>query len=232
MSHQHTWHGHSNFELITAGKKILIDPFFTGNSKADAAWESLGQVDLVLVTHDHQDHVGQTLEICRASGAKLLAIVETAAKLVELGLPQSQVVNGIGANIGGSLDICGIKVKMVQAQHSSESGLPVGYILTLNNGYCLYHAGDTGIFSSMQLFGRLHQIDLALLPIGGVFTMDPAQAALACELLACAQVVPMHWGTFPVLEKNLENFKQALSASSAKTRLLEMAPGQSLELKK
>jgi L-ascorbate metabolism protein UlaG (beta-lactamase superfamily) len=119
---------------------------------------------------------------------------------------------------------------MVQAFHSSATGCPVGYILTLNDGYCIYHAGDTGIFSSMELFGRLYSIDLALLPIGGVFTMDPPQAALACSLLQCKNVLPMHWGSFPVLEQNTDRFARELKEKGAPTRLIRLDPGQSMEL--
>lgn len=225
-----TWHGHSNFQITTPECTILIDPWFEGNPSACVGSEACSQVDLVLVTHDHDDHLGQAVEICKRTKAHVGAVVETAGKLMQSGVPDEQIVNGIGFNIGGTVDFKGLKVTMVQAFHSSATGCPVGYILTLPDGYCVYHAGDTGIFSSMELFARLYSIDLALLPIGGVFTMDPPQAALACNLLQCANVLPMHWGSFPVLEQNTDRFAQELHNQGVSTRLISLHPGQSLEL--
>ncbi|MDY7001288.1 MAG: MBL fold metallo-hydrolase, partial [Thermodesulfobacteriota bacterium] len=134
--------------------------------------------------------------------------------------------------IGGTIQVKDINITMTQAFHSSNSGAPAGYILTLEDGYTIYHAGDTGIFFSMGIWGALHPMDLALLPIGGVFTMDPAQAALACKLLQCKKVVPMHWGTFPVLEQDTSAFAQYLEKTAPETGLLDMEPGQSVELEK
>lgn len=227
-----TWHGHANFQISTPNLNILIDPWFEGNPSACIGSGACGQIDLILVTHDHDDHIGQTVKICKQSKASVMAIVETAQKLIEQGVPAEQIINGIGFNIGGSVQYKNIQVTMVQAFHSSPSGAPVGYVLQLENGYCLYHAGDTGIFSSMELIGKLFDLDLALLPIGGVFTMDPRQAALACKMLACKAVVPMHWGSFPVLEQSTSGFQNELQKIRAKTQLWSMEPGQSIELQK
>lgn len=232
MRHELTWNGHSNFTLRTDGLTILIDPFFDGNPTSALASKDLTSVDYVLVTHDHGDHTGQALDICRATGAKLLAIVETCSKLVSQGLPQSQVVNGIGINIGGSIMLGSVKATMVQAVHSSESGLPVGYVLTLSDGYTLYHAGDTAIFATMEIYGKLFPIDMALLPVGGTFTMDARQGAVACKLLRCKRVLPIHWGTFPVLEKNTRAFGLALDDLGVETTLVHCEPGQSITLEK
>ncbi|HDQ39679.1 MAG TPA: metal-dependent hydrolase [Desulfonatronum sp.] len=228
MQHRLTWHGHAAFGLCTQNLCVLIDPWLDGNPSSTTAHTALEKVDLVLVTHDHGDHVGQAVEICRRTGAHLLAIVETAAKLKNLGLSADQVVNGVGMNIGGTIRFHGLQITMVQALHSSESGLAVGYVLTLEDGACLYHAGDTGIFSTMDIYGRLFSIDLAMLPIGGVFTMDPRQAAMACAMLRCKEVLPMHWGSFPVLEQNTETFAQELSEHAPQTRLANLLPNQSL----
>lgn len=221
MSNKIIWHGHANFEVITPNLNILIDPWFEGNPSAQIAVKDLKKVDLVLVTHDHGDHLGQAVEICKNFGAALGAIVEVAAKCMEQGVSQSQILNGIGFNIGGTVEYKGIKITMTQAFHSGSNTLPVGFILTLENGYTIYHAGDTAIFQSMQIWGELYSIDLALLPIGGVFTMDPRQAAYACKLLKCKKVLPMHWGSFPVLEQNLENFKKFLGEYAPETTLIE-----------
>jgi L-ascorbate metabolism protein UlaG (beta-lactamase superfamily) len=225
-----TWHGHSNFQITTPKCTILIDPWFEGNPSACVGSDACGQVDLVLVTHDHDDHIGQAADICKTTGAHAGAVVETAGKLVHSGVPEGQIVNGIGFNIGGTVEYKGVQVTMVQAFHSSATGCPVGYILTLEDGYCLYHAGDTGIFSSMELFGKMFSIDLAVLPIGGIFTMDPSQAAMACNLLQCKNVLPMHWGSFPVLEQNTDRFARELKQAGASARLINLEPGQSMEL--
>ncbi|WP_031388466.1 metal-dependent hydrolase [Desulfonatronum thiodismutans] len=228
MEHRLIWHGHAAFQIVTPSLSVLIDPWFEGNPSSGTSHEALDKVDLVLITHDHGDHVGQAVEICRRTGAHLLGVVETVARLKGLGLPDDQVVNGIGMNIGGTVRFHTLQATMVQAQHSSETGLAVGYILTLEDGTCVYHAGDTGIFSTMELYGRLFNIDLALLPIGGVFTMDPRQAAMACAMLQCEEVVPMHWGSFPVLEQNCDNFAEQLGIHAPKVRLNAMKPGQTL----
>ncbi|MCF8031069.1 MAG: metal-dependent hydrolase [Desulfohalobiaceae bacterium] len=230
MSNSLTWHGHSNFQISTPHTELIIDPWFEGNPSASIGSDSLGKMDMVLVTHDHDDHLGQAAEICKRTGAMALAIVETAQKLVDLGVPQEQIKNGIGFNIGGTVEHNGVQVTMVQAFHSSATGYPVGYIITLEDGFCVYHAGDTGVFSSMSLWGRLFSIDLAMLPTGGVFTMDSRQAAMACSLLGCKSVVPMHWGTFPVLEQDTEQFRVELETVSQETSLFAMYPGQSVEL--
>ena len=230
MSNQLTWHGHANFEIITPGLNILIDPWFEGNPSATQGSDAVSKADLVLVTHDHADHLGQAVEICRRTGAGLGAIVELTAKCASMGLGRDQILNGIGFNIGGSVEFKGVSITMTQAFHSSERGSCVGFIITLEDGTCLYHAGDTGIFSSMELWGKLYRIDLAILPIGGVFTMDPGQAALACQLLKCAKVVPMHWGSFPVLEQGTDRFKQELSLKAPETELLVMEPGETVTI--
>jgi len=232
MRHELTWNGHSNFTLKTGGQTILIDPFFDGNPSSPLAAKDITQADYVLVTHDHGDHIGQALEICKATGATLLAITDTARKLNGQGLPNAQIVNNIGINIGGTVTLGSVRATMVQAMHSSESGLPVGYILTLNDGYTLYHAGDTGLFAAMKLYGKLFSIDMALLPVGGIFTMDARQAAVACTLLRCSKVLPMHWGTFPALEQSPDAFAQALKKISPETILTRCMPGETIILEK
>lgn len=232
MQHLLTWNGHSNFALATSGLTVFIDPFFDGNPSAVRKAADIATADYVLVTHDHGDHVGQAVDICKSTGAKLLGVPETCAKLVGKGVPPDQVVNGIGMNIGGTLALGPIKATMIQAEHSSESGRAVGYILTLADGYTLYHSGDTGLFSSMELYGKLFKIDLALLPVGGVFTMDARQAAVACKLLRCRQVLPMHWGTFPVLESNTRAFGEALDDLGLETGLVHCEPGQAVTLER
>ncbi|MCA1743665.1 MAG: metal-dependent hydrolase [Desulfonatronovibrio sp.] len=230
MSNQLIWHGHANFEIVTPNTNILIDPWFEGNPSARIKSDDVSKCDLVLLTHDHADHLGQAVDVCRNTGAHLGAIVEVAAKCMDLGIDQSQIINGIGFNIGGTIRYKDIQVTMTQAVHSCDKGSCVGFIIVLENGYTIYHAGDTGIFSSMQIWGELYEIDLAILPIGGVFTMDPRQAALACKMLGCKKVTPMHWGSFPVLEQNTENFEKQVALYSPETKVLSMNPEDKVEL--
>ncbi len=224
-----TWHGHSAFAITTPEQTILIDPWFDGNPAAQTQGKSVA-ADLVLVTHDHGDHIGQALGICMRTGATLGCIVELAAKMKAQGLPESQILNGIGFNIGGTVRHKGVAVTMTQACHSCETGVPVGFIIRLENGYTIYHAGDTAVFSTMAMWGKLYKIDLALLPIGGVFTMDAAQAALAAMMLRARKVVPMHWGTFPALEQSTAAFKKELDKLDLGDALIDLAVNTPLSL--
>lgn len=219
------WYGHSAFKISTPQASVIIDPFFSQDCGHSA--ESAGHADLVLVTHDHADHVGDAVALCRRTGAMLGAIVGTADKLAAAGIPDGQILNGIGFNMGGTLEHKGVGVTMTPAFHSSDSGSPAGYIVRMPDGLVVYHAGDTCVFSGMELWGRLYDIDVALLPVGGVFTMDAAQAALACKLLGCKAVIPMHWGTFPVLEQNTAAFKAALAKLRLSCACVDMRPGES-----
>jgi L-ascorbate metabolism protein UlaG (beta-lactamase superfamily) len=224
---QLTWFSHSNFRLQADGVSVLIDPFFIGNPTAPVTWQSVGNVDAVLVTHDHGDHVGQAVEICQATGAKLVCLYDLASKMKERGVPDGQI---LGINIGGTAEVAGVRVKMVQAFHSSSTGAPAGYILTFPGGFCAYHSGDTALFSDMKLFRRFFDIDLAMLPVGGWFTMDAAEAAVACSFLGCRMVAPMHWGTFPVLAQNTDAFALALREHAPEAKFVRLTPGEPVEL--
>jgi len=226
-----TWNGHSNFMLHCAGTAILIDPYFENNPASPYGWETLSKPDLVLLTHDHGDHVGQAVEICRKTGAKLGCIVGTGEKLVKAGVPEDQVINGIGFNIGGTVEVGGARITMTEAFHSSDSGFPAGYIITMPDGLCVYHSGDTGIFANMKIWGELYGIDVALLPIGGVFTMDARQAAMACALLRTKRVIPMHYGTFPLLEQTPEKFLTELEKCAPACEAVILKPGEKISIR-
>lgn len=220
-----TWYGHSAFKIQSGSSSVLIDPYFAPGIGMN--WRDVGAVDLVLITHDHSDHVGDAIEICKNCGAMLGAIVGTAQVMMAKGLPQQQIINGIGFNIGGAIQYRGMNVTMTQAVHSSDSGMPAGYIIRMPDGHIIYHAGDTGIFSSMRELGNIYGIELALLPIGGVFTMDALQAAHACKLLNCSNVIPMHWKTFPVLAQDTREFQKKLGEIAPICQFIGMQPGQS-----
>ncbi|MDR3074286.1 MAG: metal-dependent hydrolase [Deltaproteobacteria bacterium] len=226
-----TWHGHANFQLRhTAGKDhadVLVDPFFTGNPKAGLKPDDIKKPDIVLVTHTHGDHIGDAPSICKNTGALLGIPVGMAGFFT--GIAESQILNGHGFNIGGSMTAKGVTVTMTQAFHTTDNIAPVGYIIRFSDGYTVYHAGDTGIFAGMGILGELYAIDLALLPAGGVYTMDTHQAAYAAKLLKAKAVVPMHWGTFPALAQNMEGFPAALAEHGA-SRAIVMRPGETVEL--
>ena len=225
-----TWHGHANFQISSPDCNLIIDPFFTGNPNSQITWKAIAKPDLVLVTHLHGDHIGDAVSICNHTGAMLGTVVGIAEVMQRMGLPEAQIVNGIGFNIGGTVTIKNTAVTMTQAFHTTEAGAPVGYIITLADGYTVYHAGDTGIFSSMAVWGELYDIDLALLPMGGTFTMDARQAALAAKMLRAKAVIPMHWGTFPALAQNTDEFAGALAKTAPACRFVSIKPGQTTDL--
>ncbi|MDR2891876.1 MAG: metal-dependent hydrolase [Deltaproteobacteria bacterium] len=225
-----TWHGHANFQIEAAGANVLVDPFFTGNPKATVKWKDISRPDLVLVTHLHGDHAGDSVAICNYHGSMLGGVVGLVEKLAESGLDPQLILNGIGFNIGGTVSHQDVKVTMTEAFHTSEAGCPVGYIIIMPNGFTIYHAGDTGIFRNLKTWGELYSIDLALLPAGGTFTMDARQAALAAKFLKAKTAVPMHWGTFPVLAQDASDFERELAATAPDCRPIIMQPGQTVVL--
>lgn len=209
---------------------MIIDPFLVPGTGLEE--KDLGKADLVLVTHDHGDHVGCAIDYCKKNRAMMGCVVGTADALVDRGLPRDLVYGGMGMNIGGTIEVKGIRATMIQAFHSSDSGVPTGFIARMPDGFRLYHAGDTGIFESMALFGKLYPLDLALLPIGGHFTMDAFQAAHAARLLGAKNVIPMHWGTFPILAQSPDEFFALMKKICPDTQCVSVRPGQYVEMEK
>ena len=227
------WNGHANFEITSAnGKKILIDPWFEGNPACPVPLSEVKEVDYILVTHDHFDHMGNTVDIVQNTKAVVVGIVETVAKLQgEMGVAPEQIVNaGYGMNIGGTVNLDGIQVTLTQAFHSSASGQPCGVIIRFENGKTIYHAGDTGIFATMATFGDMYDIDLALLPVGSCFTMDPFQAAYALTLLKPKAVIPMHYQSFPILEPDASGFEKLAKEKAPNVKVMTLAPGEEYKL--
>ena len=212
--------GHSAFELHTGGRRILVDPFLTDNPKAAARAEEFTEVDLVLLTHDHADHLGDTFDICKRTSATLFAVFEVATRAGEEGITVEPM------SVGGGVDVEGLRVNMVNAQHSCGEGHPAGFVLEAE-GKSLYFAGDTGLFGDMKLYGELWDLDLAVLPIGDRFTMGPAHAAKAVELLGASHVIPCHYGTWPLLLPDASTFVQAVGD---RAKVHALAPGETLEL--
>ncbi len=209
------YYGHSAFRITSPqGKIIFIDPWLSNPSSTG---EKDNQAHIILLTHAHGDHVGDTVEIARASGAKVYAIHE-----VYVYLSQKGISNAVGMNIGGHVKDGDLEFIMTQAVHSSTlqegdtmlpGGDPAGFVIKLENGFTIYHAGDTGVFSSMSIIGELYKPDLALLPIGSHYTMGPEEAAYAVKLLKPRYVIPMHYGTFPILTGSPEEFKNLIDPS-------------------
>ncbi len=226
MASSITWYGHSCFLIADEGVSVLIDPFITGNSVCPISVAELPQVDFVLLTHDHGDHVGDAVQICNEHEAMCACVVGTGTALIQRGLREDLVPLGIGYNIGGTWTHKGVAATMVQAFHSSDSGVPVGYVVKMPNGFTVYHAGDTGLFADMEWIGRLYKPYVSLLPCGGVFTMDGIQAAEAARLLKSSFVIPMHWGTFPVLEPHPKVMEQHICQNGTGCELLVLQPGQ------
>ncbi len=224
------WMGHSGF-MIRDGKTVLVDPWFEGNPKARGDVASAPAADLILLTHDHFDHSGDAVALAKRTGALVVAIFELSGDLKGKGVPAAQLLHGgAGMNVGGTVEVQGFSITMTEASHSSTLGVPAGYVIRTPSGATIYHSGDTGIFAGMALIGELYPVDVALLPIGSVFTMDYRQAAKACALLKAKAVVPMHYGTFPILEPTADRFVAELAKVSPGTRPIVLAPGEETEV--
>jgi len=228
MSNGVKWLGHATFEINTSqGLTLVVDPWYDGNPANETKVEQVEKADVVLITHDHFDHLGDAAALLKKTGATLVGQPEIIEKMKKEGVSEDQVVYGTGMNVGGSVEVSGVKITMVQAVHSSNSGDPAGYLLSLEDGTTIYHAGDTGIFQSMELYGRMYGIDLALLPIGSVFTMDPVQAVFALNLLKPRVAIPMHYGTFPVLVQSADQFVELAREKAPTTEVVPLEPGGS-----
>jgi L-ascorbate metabolism protein UlaG (beta-lactamase superfamily) len=225
-----TWLGHSTFKIVSAsGKTLLIDPWVANNPACPEAQKQINQLDIMVCTHGHFDHIGDAVTIARATAPTVVGILELCHWMERKGVTHTAAMNK-----GGTQRIGEIAFTMVHADHSCGiteddgsivyGGEAVGYVITFENGFRIYHAGDTAVFGDMKLIGDLYRPDLALLPIGDHFVMSPREAALAARLLGVSTVVPMHYGTFPVLTGTPE----ALQAESPELQVVTMTPGQTL----
>ena len=226
-----TWLGHSTFEVrLPGGEVILIDPWLD-NPKYPKG-HKLERVDLLLLTHGHFDHIAHAVETAKTYKPQVVTIYEIGAWLGKKG-----VENVTGMNKGGSVEKLGCRISMTHAQHSSMieddgemiyAGEPAGFVVKLPDGRPFYHAGDTNLFSDMTLIRRLWKPELAMLPIGDLFTMDPEQAAIACEFLGVGKVIPMHYGTFPPLTGTPEALKEQIAKLGVSTEVLAPKPGEAV----
>jgi len=226
-----TYYGHSAFKLSGAGVNVLIDPWLA-NPLLNTPLEQVGQVDLILVTHGHGDHVGETVPLAQKTGATVVAIHELSQILAKQGAPQV-----VGMNKGGTVTLAGLKITMTQAVHSSTveagghlvaAGEAGGFVVQFANGFTIYHAGDTAVFKDMELIRELYHPELALLPIGSHYVMNPREAALACKLIRPKWVIPMHYKTFPVLTGTPEELIQLLKGEP-EIKVIVLKPGETTE---
>jgi L-ascorbate metabolism protein UlaG (beta-lactamase superfamily) len=214
--------GHACFELSDGDTRVLIDPFLSGNPKAAVSADDVNPT-AILLTHGHVDHIGDTVEIAKRTGAPVLAIVEIANELSEEG------VEVFDPNLGGSIKFDWGWVKLVPAWHTSTTpkgtaNTPAGLVVSFADTV-VYHLGDTSLFSDLQLVGKRNPVDIALMCIGGHYTMDRTDAVDAAELVGARTVIPCHYNTFPPIETDAEAFKSDVeSATSSNVVILE--PGE------
>jgi len=233
-----TWYGHSAFKVTTpSGKVLLIDPWLANpaNPKGKELLAGLEKADQILLTHAHGDHIGNTVEIAKKTGAKLVASNDLMKAMVKYAdFPSKQAEFSGTGNMGGTVTLLGgeVRVTFVNALHSSaleyddKSGLPKslayagnpgGFVIAISGGPTIYHTGDTDLFGDMKLIGDLSKVDIMMACIGDKFTMGPERAAIAVEMVKPKMVIPMHFGTFAALTGTPEAFEKALKQRNLKT---------------
>ena len=233
-----TWFGHACVELVSAsGTTVLFDPWF-GNPRSPRSAEALDWCDVLLVTHGHGDHLGDAIDIAQRLEPTWPAIHELS---LWVGPQLDDDSHLVGMNKGGTVMAAGLGVTMVRAEHSAGGpmegpgavylGEPVGFVVTLEDGMRVYHAGDTDLFGDMALIGEMHHPDVAFLPIGGHYTMGPRGAARAVQLLGVTTVVPIHYGTFPALAGTPDQLRAELQLLGlGNVRVLSPEPGAPVRL--
>jgi len=228
-----TWIGHGTWRARSAkGKEILIDPWVMGNPAAPENLKTVDRCDLMLITHGHFDHIHDAVEIARRTKPTIVCNYEVGAWLGSKGLDAEKI---IGANQGGTIDVDGVQVTLVHAEHSCGitddngsivyGGEACGLVIEFENGFTVYFAGDTDVFGDMSVIADLSKFDVAFLPIGGFYTMGPERAAKAVELLRVKTVVPMHFATFPILSGSPSQLQELVGN---KVKVLDIKPGDSV----
>jgi L-ascorbate metabolism protein UlaG (beta-lactamase superfamily) len=223
------WLGHSTFRLITNnGNVVLIDPWVMGNPACPESLKNFNRLDVMLLTHGHFDHIGDGVALAKKFAPQVVGIYELCHWMQGKGVEHTCPMNK-----GGSQQVLDLRVTMLHADHSCGiledgqilyGGEAVGYLIELSNGLKIYHAGDTNLFGDMRLIGELYRPDIAMLPIGDLFTMSPREAAVACRLLGTPKIIPMHFGTFPPLTGTPAQLAE-LTRDVAGLQIIELKPG-------
>lgn len=225
-----TWLGHATVLIQTAGgTNILIDPFIAQNPKYPKGFVLPAKIQYILLTHGHGDHISDTVPVATQHGSTVVAIYELAAYVAAKG-----VASTIGMNLGGTVQLDEVAATMVEAKHSAAAqdehgthyvGVAAGFVLTITGGPVLYHAGDTAVFGDMKLIGELYHPEVAMLPIGGHYTMGPKEASMATRLLEPKIVIPLHFGTFPPLKGTPEELAALVDSN---VQVMRLEPGEAI----
>jgi L-ascorbate metabolism protein UlaG (beta-lactamase superfamily) len=224
-----TWLGHATFRVETPeGKTVYLDPWVGGNPMCPPSEKNVEKADVLVCTHGHGDHIGDAVEIARKHGSLAVGIVELCSWLEKKGVKRTAPMNK-----GGTQTVVDVRITMVHADHSCGiqdgdqiiyGGEACGYVLEFSNGVKLYHAGDTNVFGDMAIIRNLYAPTIVMLPIGDHYTMSPREAAYACRLLKPEVVIPMHFGTFPVLTGRPSQLQELVPD----VEVIEMKPGQTI----
>lgn len=234
-----TWLGHATFHIATpGGKRILIDAWVDTNPACPELWKNRIReegIDTIFVTHGHSDHINDLVELARATDAVIVCQFDIAGWLASKGVAEDKLV---GFNKGGTVEVGGIRATMTHATHSSTftdngvivpMGTEAGYVLRMENGFVIYHTGDTAVTMDMQIIGELYKPELVILPIGDHFTMDPRQAAYALKLIRPRYAIPEHYATFPLLHGTPEQLRECLKEFDVQVEVLAPKPGEAIE---
>lgn len=225
------WLGHATFVIELSNKTILLDPWITNPLSPYRSVERFAKeykkVDLIIITHDHGDHVGEAVDLLKVyDKSKIVALYELAEDIAK----KANAINRmVAANIGGPVEIDNLAIVFTEAVHSSSLAHPSGVVIS-SSSYSIYHAGDTGVFLDMELIGELYKPTIALLPIGGWFTMGIREAVKAVELIKPKYVIPMHYNTFDVIKADPEEFTKLVRERTPEVRPIILKPGEEIEI--
>lgn len=228
-----TWLGHNTFKLVTRGARtVLLDPWVEGNPACPREHKAFDKIDVMTISHGHGDHMSDAVTLGKKFKPAVICNYE-----IHLFLNRKGVANTMPMNKGGTQEAAGLRFTMVHAVHSSGiedggqviyGGEPCGFVITLEDGTRVYHAGDTGVFADMALIGELYQPEIALLPIGDLYTMSPREAAVAARMLKPKWIVPCHYGTFPPLTGTPDLLREELKSQAVSAEVVALRPGEAL----